>query len=83
MYTGEEVEEQGMALTRLCKLSELGKCKKWFKPNRPQQDFCCHKHQQEYWKIIRREEKALLNKVMEHDREIKAIKRHLGMKGEK
>ena len=63
-----------------CRLSEFGKCEKWFKPNRPHQDFCHPDHQQKYWKLVRKEKRLLVKKVMEHDRRIEAIEKSLGMK---
>jgi len=65
---------------KLCRLSELGGCEKWFEPNRPHQDFCHPKHQQKYWRLVRTEKRLLVRKVMEHDKDIRAIKRHLGLK---
>jgi len=65
---------------KLCRLSEFGECEKWFKPNRPHQDFCHSDHQQKYWKLVRKEKRLLVKKVMEHDRRIEAIEKRLGMK---
>lgn len=65
---------------KLCRLSELGKCKRRFKPKRPWMEFCRPEHQQLYWITIRKEKRLLVKKIMEHDKEIRAIKRHLGLK---
>jgi len=66
--------------SKICRLSELGKCKRRFKPNRPHQDFCKPKHQQLYWSTIRKEKRLIVKKIMEHDKDIRAIKRHIGLK---
>jgi len=65
---------------KLCRLSELGKCKRRFVPKREWQDFCKPKHQQIYWGLIRKEKRLIVKKIMEHDKDIRAIKRHLGIK---
>jgi len=58
---------------KLCRLSEFGECEKRFKPNRPHQDFCHPDHQQKYWRLVRKEKKLLVRKVMELDRRVKAL----------
>jgi len=65
---------------KLCRLSEFGECEKWFKPNRPHQDFCRPDHQQKYWRLVRTEKRLLVRKVMEHDRRIETIEKRLGIK---
>lgn len=66
---------------RICRLSELGRCKRRFIPKREWQDFCKPKHQEIYWSTVRKEKRLIVKKIMEHDKDIRAIKRRLGMKG--
>jgi hypothetical protein len=75
MSIEKRFERQMTTLTRLCKLSELGKCQKWFRPKVPWQEFCKYEHQQEYHKILRREKKALAQKVMEHEKRLKELEK--------
>ena len=75
----KEMEKRDTS-ARLCRLSELGKCKRRFKPKREWQEFCKPKHQQIYWSTIRKEKRLIVKKIMEHDKDIRVIKRHLGLK---
>ena len=61
------------ALTRICRLSELGKCKKRFKPKVSWQDFCETDHQQLYWKIVRKEKRMAAAMLSDHEKRITAL----------
>lgn len=67
----EKKRTQLTALTRTCRLSELGKCKKRFKPKVRWQDFCSTKHQQLYWKLVRKEKRLAIAMLSEHEKKIK------------
>ena len=58
------------ALTKLCRLAELGKCKKRFKPKVRWQDFCETDHQQLYWKMVRKEKRMAAVMLSDHEKRI-------------
>lgn len=66
----EKKRRQLTALTRTCRLSELGKCKKRFKPKVSWQDFCETDHQQLYWKIVRKEKRMAAAMLSDHEKRI-------------
>lgn len=60
-------ERQITTQARVCKLSELGKCKKRFKPKVPWQDFCCTEHQQLYWILVRKDKRIAIKLMGDHE----------------
>jgi len=66
---------QTTLLVRDCKLSELGRCKKRFRPKSYQQEFCCTKHQQLYHRIIKSEKRIVIRLLGEHDTRIRELER--------
>jgi len=63
--------------TKDCKLSELGKCKRRFRPKSYQQEFCCTKHQQLYHRIIKSEKRIVIRLLGEHDTRIRELERKI------
>lgn len=59
--------------TRICRLSKLGMCKIRFKPKVPWQDFCETKHQQLYWKLVRKEKRMATTMLSDHEKRITEI----------
>jgi len=76
-------QRQLTLLTRTCRLSELGKCKKRFKPKVPWQDFCSTKHQQLYWKLVRKEKRMAAAMLSDHDKKIKELEERINKLEEK
>lgn len=68
--------ETGFRFHGRCKLES---CQKPFHTNREWQEFCEPAHQQEYWKIIRREAVTMLKKLHVLEEENRRIKERLGM----
>lgn len=60
---------------RDCKLSELGKCKRRFRPKSYQQEFCKRPHQQLYHRIIKGEKRIVIRLLGEHDTRIRELER--------
>ncbi len=61
--------------TKDCKLSELGRCKKRFRPKSYQQEFCKPQHQQLYHRIIKKEKRLAIRLLGEHDKRIRELER--------
>jgi D-lyxose ketol-isomerase len=61
---------------RACRLES---CSEKFLTNRKWQQFCCKEHQQEYWKIIRREQGQVIKELTRLKKENQEIKEKLGM----
>ena len=61
------------APTKICRLSELGKCTKRFTPKVSWQDFCETDHQQLYWKIVRKEKRMMVAMLSDHEKRITEI----------
>jgi len=70
-------ERQTMLLVRDCKLSELGRCKKRFRPKSYQQEFCKPEHQTKYWRIIKSEKRLVIRLLGEHEKRIKELERKI------
>jgi len=58
-----------------CKLSELGMCKRLFKPKNYNQEFCKPEHQTKYWNIIRSEKRLAIRLLADHDKRLKELER--------
>ena len=59
--------------TKNCKLSELGRCKRLFKPKNYNQEFCKPEHQTKYWNIIRSEKRLSIRMLANHDKRIREL----------
>lgn len=65
------------ALVKDCKLSELGKCKKRFRPKTYNQKFCKPEHQAKYWRIIKSEKRLVVRLLGDHENRIKELERKI------
>lgn len=70
-------KRQATSLTKLCKLSELGRCKRRFKPKTYNQEFCKPEHQTKYWNIIKREKRLTIRLLGDHEKRIKELERRI------
>ena len=70
MYIDKKRKEHAITLTKLCKLSELGLCKKRFKQKVFWQEFCKPEHQESYWKIIKKEKRAIIRMLGDHEKRL-------------
>jgi len=75
----EKKRRQSTALTKTCRLSELGMCKKRFTPKVSWQDFCETKHQQLYHRIIRKEKRMAVVMLSNHEKRITRIEKKMGI----
>jgi len=73
----KERRTQSTVSTRLCKLSELGKCKKRFRPKYYQQKFCKPEHQAKYWRIIRNEKRMTIEMLGNHENRITELEKKI------
>ena len=53
--------DKRMALAK--KKCKLERCGKGFYPNREWQDFCCKKHQQEYWTTLHKKHRTVESRL--------------------
>jgi len=60
-----------------CKLSELGRCKKRFRPKTYNQEFCEPEHQTKYWRIIKSEKRLVIRLLGDHDKRIRELERKI------
>ena len=68
-------KRQAMIPMMDCKLSELGRCKRRFKPKNYNQEFCKPEHQAKYWNIIRSEKRLVIHLLADHDKRIRELER--------
>jgi len=68
-------KRQAMIPTMDCKLSELGRCFRRFKPKNYNQKFCKPEHQVKYWNIIRSEKRLSIRLFADHEKRIRELER--------
>jgi len=74
-------KRQVTTLTKPCKLSELGRCKRRFKPKNYNQEFCKPKHQVKYWNIVRGEKRATIRMLADHEKRITELEQTIKKPG--